>query len=188
VHGDREKWDGEWSGPRGDQLRPLNEFVGRALGEICEIGAGKRGRALDLASGMGRYALSLAAAGWECSAWDVSPVALARLEELAAERGLSIDTHAVDLLPFEAPGCGEPFDLVLISNFFDRDLWNSLHQLVSPGGHLIAVAFSKRWPQARPPMHCRLEPFELAGGLQGFETLLYDERGGRVGLLGERRA
>ena len=183
MQGDREKWDGEWSGPRGERMRPPHEFVERALLEIDDR---PRGRALDLASGMGRYALPLAAAGWETAAWDVSPVALEKLGLLAAERGLSIETHPVDLLPFTPPGLGEPFDLVILSNFYDHDLWHGVHQLVVPGGHLIAMGFSERWPQPKPPMAYRMKPYALVDGLTGFETLLYDEQDGRVGFLGER--
>jgi tellurite methyltransferase len=47
-----------------------------------------RGRALDLACGLGANALLLAEQGLEVVAWDLSPVAIERLRREAESRGL----------------------------------------------------------------------------------------------------
>ena len=185
MEGDRERWNEQWSGPRGDRLGEPSELVVRALVELDEVSAG---RALDLACGAGRHALMLAAAGWECTGWDVSPVGLELLREHASERGLAVATRVVDLMPFEPPGLGEPLDLVLIADYLDRQLLGGLHRLVSPGGHAIVKGYTRSWPGPRPPLRYRLEPGELSRGLPGFETLFSDEGGGETVLLGKRSA
>ena len=185
MQGDRERWDGEWSGPRGDRLGEPDELVVRALVELDEV---PPGRALDFACGAGRHALMLAAAGWECTGWDVSPAGIELLRGHAAERGLAIPTHVVDLMPFEPPGLGEPFDLVLIADYLDRELFADLGLLVSPGGHAVVKGYTRSWPGPRPPLLYRLEAGELSRGLPGFETLFSDEGGGETVLLGKRSA
>ena len=186
MQGDRERWDGKYHGAWGERFEAPHPFVAGALDDMEELDGVTPGRALDLACGTGRHALFLAARGWRCTGWDVSPAGLALLEAHAAARGFSIATHALDLVPFTPPGRGEPFDLVLVSDFFDRALWAELHRLVVPGGHALALGFTQAWTGTRPPREYRLEEGELMAGLAGFTTVLYDEGGGRVGWLGRR--
>jgi ubiquinone/menaquinone biosynthesis C-methylase UbiE len=67
-------------------------------------------RALDIATGAGHTGLYLAANGWEVTLADISTAMLKRASELAAERGLRIETrqHSAESLPY-ADGS---FDLV----------------------------------------------------------------------------
>ena len=82
ASGLRLKWNqrhGQAEGPgRPAQVLAENRHLLPAVGE-----------ALDLACGLGANALLLAEAGLQVTAWDLSPVAIQRLSQLAGERGLS---------------------------------------------------------------------------------------------------
>ncbi len=86
---DRTRWD-ERHGVAGPNKPPVPWIADR-------FAERSSGRALDLACGTGRHALELASRGYEVEGWDVSPVALARLEAYAREEELTIRTREVDL-------------------------------------------------------------------------------------------
>lgn len=69
-------------------------------------------RVLDVACGIGTQALPLAARGFDVTARDLSPAAVARLGQEAAARPLRIDAGVADMrhVAGSAPG---PFDVVL---------------------------------------------------------------------------
>jgi SAM-dependent methyltransferase len=71
------------------------------------------GRALDLACGEGRNAIWLAERGWRVTAIDFSPVAVERVRQLAARRGVTVDVAVGDVLttPLEPAA----YDLVLVA-------------------------------------------------------------------------
>jgi len=58
----------------------------------------RRGRALDLACGRGASALWLAERGLEVHAWDLSPVAIERLQAEARARGLRVQCEVRDVV------------------------------------------------------------------------------------------
>jgi SAM-dependent methyltransferase len=59
------------------------------------------GKALDLATGMGRNAIWLAEHGWSVTGVDFSDVGIAQARERALERGVEIDFVLEDLLLYE---------------------------------------------------------------------------------------
>lgn len=104
------------------------------------------GRALDLGCGEGGDAMWLAERGWKVTATDISPVAISRATEDAANRGLAgaIEFILTDLAGGVPTG---PFDLVS-AHFFhvpqplelDRtEVLRSAAAAVTPGGHLLIV-------------------------------------------------
>jgi SAM-dependent methyltransferase len=68
------------------------------------------GGALDIGAGEGRNALFLASLGLSVLAVDQSEVGMRKAQRLARERGLSLQTQAVDLQEFDAPAGS--FDVV----------------------------------------------------------------------------
>jgi len=149
---------------------------------------GQTGRALDLASGTGRHALHLAQAGWQVSAWDVSPVGLAILEERARELDLELETRAIDVLA-EPPASEQlGFDLVVCVLFLDRTLLDDLARYVAPGGHLIFATATEDLAGDKPPPRFRLRRGELEQGLAGFETVETHEADGYAGILARRKS
>jgi SAM-dependent methyltransferase len=100
------------------------------------------GRMIDLAAGEGRNAVWFAEQGWDATAVDFSAVALAKAEDMAAERGVEITTIVADLLEFE-PGI-DAYDLVLIAYLQigpeERALvLERATAAVAPGGRLLVV-------------------------------------------------
>ncbi len=95
------------------------------------------GRALDVACGDGRNALYLAQLGYMVEAIDVSDVAIDALRATTQARGLAmtITVGVVDLerepLP---PG---PYDVIVMLNFLQRDLFAPLQDALAPGGLLL---------------------------------------------------
>src|ERR1700730_10322437 len=79
------------------------------------------GMALDLAAGLGRHALWLAARGWQVSAVDVSEVAIAKLGQSACQLNLKINLFAVDVSKYAFEPAG--FDLVVLFYHLDRGLF-----------------------------------------------------------------
>lgn len=182
MSGDRERWDARYTeGEHGDP--EPDAFVLRALDALGNL---RPGTALDVAAGTGRHALELARRGWAVSAWDVSPVGLARLARRAADEGLSIETVERDLVG-EAPPVDRTFDLVLVSNFLDRGLYGRLRELVAIGGHLVLTTYTEDRPGPRPALEHCLKRGELATAVPGFAPLMQFEEGGRAGLVAARR-
>ncbi len=180
---DRERWDAKYRGERGERRDPPVEFVRRCLERL---GPGTGRRAVDLAAGTGRHTFELIERGWTAEAWDVSPVALEILGARTAEAGLSVETRAIDLLLDELPPAR--FELAVVVSFLDRPFLVRIQELVVPGGFLVYSAPTLDFPGEKPPMKWRFRPGELDGGIPGFETLLFEERGGRAQYLGRRIA
>jgi tellurite methyltransferase len=96
------------------------------------------GRALDLACGLGRNSLYLAAQGWHVTAVDYSRVALDIVAERAAE-GLDVRPVVADL---EAGGFTiEPdsWDLIVDCCFLHRPIFPAIKAGIRPGGLFVGV-------------------------------------------------
>lgn len=125
----REHDDAIWSG------RPNGRLV-------VEVGALVPGRALDVGCGEGADAIWLAGQGWDVTAVDVSPVAVARARAAGERAGVVVDWVCDDVLATPFPP--ESFDLVSMQysalpkaagDAAFRDLLDS----VRPDGVLLAV-------------------------------------------------
>ena len=96
------------------------------------------GRALDLASGLGRNALYLAAQGWQVTAVDYARVALDILAEHAVE-GLDVHPVLADLEAGEFIIAPESWDLIVDCCFLHRPLFPAIRSGVKPGGLIVGV-------------------------------------------------
>ncbi len=97
---------------------------------------------LDVASGSGRHALYLAAAGWTVHAIDRNTASLARLVEQSRGGQGTITIEAQDL---EAgnPSLGwSRYGAVLVFNYLHRPLMPAILAAVAPGGVLIYETFT----------------------------------------------
>lgn len=135
------------------------------------------GAALDLACGRGGNALLLAARGLQTGAWDISPVALEKLRELAAASGIRISTVCRDVTahPPEAAG----FDVIVVSHFLDRSLAPHLIAALRPGGLIFYQTFVLDAVDAAGPANpeYRLGPNELLALFSPLRILVYREEG-----------
>lgn len=95
------------------------------------------GRALDVATGTGRNAVFLAAAGYEVDAIDQSREGLRIARENARERGVSDHLHLVqaDVPSYDFPE--SRYDLVTISFYRAVDRFPDVKASLVPGGYLF---------------------------------------------------
>ena len=93
------------------------------------------GKALDLACGTGGNAKLLAKSGLDVLAWDLSSVAIARLQQEAKIHKLTIDAHVRDVI--DNPPDAHSLDVLVVSFFLDRDLCATLIDALKPGGLLF---------------------------------------------------
>ncbi|GAB4011666.1 class I SAM-dependent methyltransferase [Nocardioides ultimimeridianus] len=103
------------------------------------------GSALDVACGEGGDAIWLAERGWDVTAVDVSPVALGKVREHAAARGVRVTTAIWDALGEAVPGAPGAFDLVTVSFLHVpaedfAGIYRRIGAAVAPGGRLLVTA------------------------------------------------
>lgn len=141
---------GRWWDPDGES-RPLHDLNPVRLAYIAERAALRGARALDVGCGGGILSESLARAGAEVTAIDLSPnvIEVARLHLL--ESALTVDYRLVDVeaLAAESPG---RFDLVSCMEMLEhvpdpRSVVDACARLLRPGGRLF-VSTLNRTPAA----------------------------------------
>lgn len=100
------------------------------------------GRALDLGCGEGGDAVWLAGRGWTVTAVDVATTALARTQELAAERGVAVTTEQHDLTATLPSGSFDLVSACFLQSPLEWDRGALLRRVataVEPGGLLLVV-------------------------------------------------
>lgn len=93
------------------------------------------GKALDVACGKGRNSMFLARRGFQVTAIDISPVALAEGRRRADEDSLEIDWRQCDLERSELAAAG--YDLIVAIDYLQRSLIPRIKHAVKSGGHVI---------------------------------------------------
>jgi len=101
----------------------------------------KQGSALDLACGIGGNALFLAERGLTTQAWDISGVALSKLQENAGLQGLKITTRQLEISADNL--FDHRFDVIVVSRFLDRTLCNAIMDALKPQGLLFYQTFTR---------------------------------------------
>jgi tellurite methyltransferase len=138
------KWDNRYAEGEhlNDEPHPLITKIASNL---------KPGRALDLACGPGRHAIWLAQRGWVVTAVDSSRVAIEILCERAGARGVSVDAVIADLEKHEFAIEPESYDLIVVCNYLQRELFPAIRSGTRAGGLVIAIiAMVDDDPQVRP--------------------------------------
>jgi len=136
------------------------------------------GRALDIACGAGRHALWLAEHGWDVTAVDSSGAAIEILQKRAADRGVPVHAIRADLERHEFVIEPQAYDLIVVVNYLQRDLFPSIRAGIRYGGTVIAViAMVDENPNVRPmnPAYL-LNPGELRSEFKGWK-LIHDFEG-----------
>lgn len=146
-----ERWDQAYQGgrrPGWDTGRPSSELV-----EAVEQGTLKPCRALELGCGSGTNAIFLAQRGFDVTAIDLAPSALAAAEQKAQKEGARVRFLLADVL---APPKLEPFEFV-----YDRGCYHgvrrqnaagyveALRRLTKPGSRVLILAGNAN----EPPPH-----------------------------------
>lgn len=138
------------------------------------------GHALDVACGAGRGSVWLADRGLDVLGVDVSPVAIALAEQLAAESELGrccrFVTHDLDTgLPD-----GPAVDLVFCHLFNAPALDDALVERLTPGGILAVTVLSVVEAEPGP---FRAEPGELLHRFRDSDVIGHEERDGRATIV-----
>ncbi|MCK4744056.1 MAG: class I SAM-dependent methyltransferase [Sulfuriflexus sp.] len=136
-----------------------------------------QGHALDLASGMGGNALLLAKYGLTTSAWDLSPVGIEKLNNLATQQSLIVDGQVRDII--NNPPAANSFDVIVVSYFLERQLFPALLAALKPSGLLFYETFVRDKPQGVGPSNpdYLLEQNELLALCDGLVIRAYREEG-----------
>lgn len=136
------RWDSAYraqSRPGWDLGRPASQLV-----EAIAQGLLKPGRAIELGCGLGHDARFLATKGFDVTAVDISPTAIARAEAIARREGVKVRWLVADVLRLPELGT---FDVV-----YDRGCYHgvrrtnakgyvaTLRQLTRPGSTLLILA------------------------------------------------
>ncbi|OMH39458.1 bifunctional 2-polyprenyl-6-hydroxyphenol methylase/3-demethylubiquinol 3-O-methyltransferase UbiG [Motiliproteus sp. MSK22-1] len=101
-----------------------------------------QGRALELACGLGGNALLLAKQGLTTEAWDLSEVAINKLQQLSLENNLSINARVVDLN--QEPPVAESYDVICVSAYLERTLCSAISNALKPGGLIFYQTFTQQ--------------------------------------------
>lgn len=169
--------------------------AGTEPAELLEqvLGILPRGRALDLAAGVGRNAVFLAAKGWRVLGVDSSRVALEKAENLARERGLAVHWLASlgrGILPKQAglwlleadlerlPLPEAQFELLICFNYLQRSLLPAIERALRPGGMLVYETYTRDQLGFSHGPHnpeYLLRPAELREAFRGLDILFYRE-------------
>lgn len=173
-----DSWNEYYLGNEHPWLRPDPDLM-------AEAGRLRPGAALDLGCGEGADSLWLLAAGWEVTAVDYAPAAIATAERLSKERGLTIDGVVADLFEYHP----EPqYDLVCLCYIHvgpderSRLLPMAARALV-PGGTLLYIGITRpeRKCEAKLPAELLARPEEVTAALPGLSIERSDARRRSVG-------
>ena len=166
-----ETWDKRYRGRTDGVVAPAT-----VVGEFLHL-LPRRGVALDVACGLGGNALAFAAHGLDACAWDVSAVAIERLDSYARGHSLLVHTAVRDVVA-EPPRPAE-FDVIAVSRFLHRPLCEALSAALRPGGLLyyqtFTVAKAHRAGPANPAY--LLADNELLSLFAGLTVRYYREEG-----------
>lgn len=138
------------------------------------------GRALDLACGTGRHAMWLAEHGWKVTAVDYARVGIDILKQRAAaekKKKLVIDARVANLEAHEFEVEPNSYDLVVVCNYLQRDLFPSIRRGTRVGGVVIAVnSMLDDDPDIKPMNPAYLvSRGELRAQFEGWKLLWYFE-------------
>ena len=143
----------------------------------------RHGTALDLACGLGANSLVLAEHGLRTHAWDISPVAIAKLGAIALDRRLPIVAEVKDALSDPLPPA--QFDVIVVAHYLERALTQAIIHALKVGGLLFYQTFTRAAVSAAGPQkdEWRLAEGELLTMFAPLRPVVYREEG-RIGDIG----
>ena len=171
---DRERWNARYAS---------GEYAARTLPSpllTAWIDRLPRGRALDVACGLGRNAIHLAANGYAVDAMDISGVALAKARERAETAGVAVNWIETDLDGVDI--ARDAYDVIVVARFLDRPLIPRLVDALRPGGHVVYDHHYITPVDVGGPSSCRFRarPNELLERFRALRVLSFEE-----GIVGD---
>ena len=131
------------------------------------------GKALDLACGVGRNALFLAAKDWQVTAVDNSSVGIEIARKRAQEKSLEVDFRVADLEAGEFVIEENAYDLICDFYYLQRDFFPKIKAGVKAGG--IVVAAIHIYGEGEEEGRFLLREGELSALFSDFEISHYHE-------------
>jgi SAM-dependent methyltransferase len=175
MEDERQKWNERYGSGSHRSLEP-DPFLVEAYREFISPLFPKPGHALDLAGGVGRHAIWLAARNWRVTLVDVSEIGVDQARANAAALADHIDFYAADLDGY-ALGAGK-YELVLGFFYLQRKLFSRLIMALKPGGLLVYKTYTHLAPRfgrgPSHPMHL-LQENELLRAFADLTVLYYRE-------------
>lgn len=171
----RETWNARYR-ERGTEPGPPSEWL------VSNAALLEGTRALDLACGTGRNSLFLAARGFTVNALDISEVAVQALRETPG-----VHAHVADLEREPLPR--DAYDVIVLINYLQRDLFAPVAAALAPRGIVIAETVTRAHADelGRPfDRRFLLEPGELRRAFPGLAVRRCEE--GLVQRAGRPRA
>ncbi len=134
------------------------------------------GRALDFASGLAGNGLFLENKGYQVCAWDLSLVAVDKINEYAQANSLNLQAEQHDLEKIII-NSGQLFDVLVVSYFLHRESLRGLLKLLNKGGLLFYQTFSGEQYNKQGPSRAafRLKQNELLNVFADMTLLFYRE-------------
>ncbi len=129
MKSDQKRWDKRFGEKEFALGKKPNPFLKKYIHLL------PRGTALDIATGEGRNAVFLAQHGFEVDAVDISEKGLRKAQKLAREKGVKINTFAVDLDRFQIEK--ERYDLIANFYFLKRRLIPRIKKGLKKKGRVI---------------------------------------------------
>ena len=164
----RQKWNERYS--KRSQINPIAQVLSDNLHLLPQAG-----KALELACGLGGNALALARLGFETHAWDLSDIAIERLQQQAEQHQLPLQALCIDLEQQPIPAA--QFDLILVSGYLERRLCPQVAAALKPAGLLLYQTFTleKTQPGGPSSPDFLLKPGELLQLFACLEPIVYRE-------------
>jgi len=182
MKSDQRRWDKRFGKKQFALGKKPNSFLKKHIHLL------PRGTALDIATGEGRNAVFLAQHGFEVDAVDISERGLRKARQLAREKGVKINTFAVDLDRFQIEK--ERYDLIANFYFLKRRLIQRIKKGLKKEGRVIFETYilDHRKLGTGGPKQAKyfLKPNELLRFFKNFRILFYREGIFREG--GKRKA
>jgi len=158
-------WQARYEETPAEELPWFHPDLDSDFSEALDRLAIRQGAVLDLGCGPGTQAIALARQGFQVTAVDIAPAAIAGARQRAEETGVSVDFTVGDVLSLDLD---RHFDLILdrgvLHCFADEGERNSyitrIHKWLKPDGILLLKCFSHEETREQGPP-CRFSPDDL---------------------------
>ena len=170
---DSDKWNARYQ--LREQAEALTNIAPAYLLQKYQHLLPSSGKALDLASGLGANALFLAQHNLESHAWDISSVAIEKLNSEANSLNLNIKTEVRDVVA--KPPEEKSFDVIVVCHFLERKIMLNIISALRQNGLLFYQTFTKARVQDTGPSNenYRLGKNELLRLCENLDVIVYRE-------------
>ncbi|MCX5885955.1 MAG: class I SAM-dependent methyltransferase, partial [Proteobacteria bacterium] len=125
-----ERYQNTWEG----EVKEPASFLKENLSKL------PKGKALDLAMGVGQDAIFLAENGYKVVGIDSSEVAIEKAKTYAKEKGVSIQAIQADLAAYTLPE--NEYDVILNFYFLERNLIPQIKKVLKKGGMVVFETYT----------------------------------------------